>query len=88
MDTRRAGLLLYGLQIATQLTTRVAAPRPRESVRSISEDNGDTLALEITICEPDEDCIKCAGYATCEKEIRLDEDEFEFVEQEQEDEEN
>jgi hypothetical protein len=84
MDTRRAGLLLYGLQIATQLTNRVSAPRPDESVRSLSEDNGDSLAPEITICEPDEDCIKCAGYATCEKEDRLDEDEFEFAEEEQE----
>ncbi|MGC1421591.1 MAG: hypothetical protein WA815_04530 [Terracidiphilus sp.] len=28
MDTRRAGLLLYGLQIATQLASRVAAPNP------------------------------------------------------------
>jgi hypothetical protein len=81
MDTRRAGLLLYGLQIATQLTTRVSAPRPRESVRSLSEDNGETLAPENTVCEPYEDCVKCADYATCEKSERLDEDEFEFVEE-------
>lgn len=80
MDTRRASLLLYGLQIATQLTKRVSSLSPSEAVRSHSEENGDVLAPEITVCEPYEDCIQCAGYATCEKEERLDEDEIEEVE--------
>jgi hypothetical protein len=78
MDTRRAGLLLYGLQIATQLTSRVSAPLPSESVRNTScEDNGDALAPEVTICEPDQDCIKCSDYEKCDKMERLDEVEFE-----------
>ncbi|MGA9585969.1 MAG: hypothetical protein WBQ95_11620 [Terracidiphilus sp.] len=85
MDTRRAGLLLYGLQIATQLTSRVSAPSPSESVRNVScEDNGDVLAPATTACEPPADCLACADWEKCEKLDRADEDEFEEVESDEE----
>ena len=76
MDTRRAGVLLYGLQIAAQVTSRASLPSPAESVRNtICEDNGDVLAPVITICEPEEHCIECSEYEKCDKMKRVDKDE-------------
>lgn len=70
MDTRRAGLLLYGLQIATQLTARVSAPKPSESVRALSNESGsesetDALAPQKTVCEPPQDCLTCRHTDYC-----------------------
>jgi hypothetical protein len=83
MDTRRAGLLLYGLQIAAQLTSRVSTPTPSESVRTLCEGDGEALAPATSVCEPPHDCLSCAEYATCEKDERLDENELELDEEEQ-----
>ena len=59
IDQRRAGLLLYGLQIAAQLTARPIAPY-HDPVRSICyEDDGSPLAIEESVCEPPADCRNC-----------------------------
>lgn len=81
MDTRRAGLLLYGLQIAAQLTARVSAPTPSESVRSMSEENGNLLAPVAAACEPPKDCFECADWENCENILRANEGEFEEEEE-------
>jgi hypothetical protein len=78
MDTRRAGLLLYGLNLAATLVSRAAAPSPSESVRDVcNEDNGNLLAPATSVCEPPQDCFQCAEWENCEKTGRVDEDEFE-----------
>ena len=80
MDCRRAGLLLYGLQIAAQLTARGNTAAPSESVRNVHSPSGDPLdpasaeaedGMEIlapdhTVCEPPHDCRSCPKYKTCE----------------------
>jgi hypothetical protein len=75
LDVRRAGLLLYGLQIAARFTAKSSAPLSNRHVRSVScQDNGDTLAPEKTVCEPPEDCHTCAKFGTCKDEMRYDPD--------------
>jgi hypothetical protein len=77
-DTRRAGLMLYALQIAAQLTNRKEQAKPSQSVRNLyspSEDeldfssaidNGiEMLAPDTTVCEPPEDCRNCPRKNTC-----------------------
>jgi hypothetical protein len=81
LDPRRAGLYLRGLQLAV----RVAAPRKfdssQESVRDlVYENNGDTLALEKTTCEPPQDCLGCKQRDQCE-DFKNYEDEVEELEQ-------
>jgi hypothetical protein len=85
MDTRRAGLLLYGLQIATHLTRRASAPSLDEVVRTCEEADGDTLAPEKTICEPPRDCRNCRNQDTCENYEEDEEDEEDQPEYEPED---
>jgi len=66
-DTRRAGLLLYGLQIAAQLTAHSNRLSPTDAVRSLCcENEGEALAPEKVTCEPPEDCLKCGQRDTCE----------------------
>jgi len=84
MDTRRAGLLLYGLQIAAHLTSRVSTPTPSESVRALCEDDGEVLAPPASMCEPPQDCFQCAEWESCEKSDRADEDQFEETELDEE----
>lgn len=81
MDTRRAGLLLYGLQIAAQLTSRRTDLNSRtDAVRDLSyADDGEVLAPEKVTCEPLEDCLKCGQRETCEN-FELYEDEVEELE--------
>ena len=67
MDTRRAGLFLYGLQIAAQLTAHSNRQSPTDAVRSLCyESEGEVLAPEKVTCEPPEDCLKCKLRETCE----------------------
>ena len=79
MDTRRAGLLLYGLNLAATLSSRVDVPSPSQSVREVcNEDSGDVLLAPLVVtCEPPEDCCSCPNWENCEKPYRADEDEFE-----------
>ena len=66
MDTRRAGLLLYGLQIATQLANRTSGLEPDEAVRTCDDSTGAALAPGKTVCEPPRDCRNCTRQDTCE----------------------
>jgi hypothetical protein len=64
MDARRAGLLLYAIQIASQNVQRVWNS-PSESVHStITSEEGDELAPAENVCEP-EDCPSCKKRRTC-----------------------
>lgn len=66
IDTRRAGLYLYGLQIAARLAASIREPKPNEVVRSLEcDDEGATLAPEQTVCEPDVDCDTCKRRDEC-----------------------
>jgi hypothetical protein len=56
IEPRRAGLLLYGVQIAAQITARPRDPN-LSPVRDICEERDDAfLGPEKTVCEPPEDC--------------------------------
>ena len=80
MDTRRAGLCLYGLQIAAQLTRRSDHHSPTDTVRNpCHEEEGEVLAPEKVTCEPPEDCLKCNKRETCE-DFGIYEDEVEELE--------
>ena len=93
-DTKRAGLILYALQIAAQLTARDEYVRPQESVRVLYSpendevdfaaalDNGTVmLAPDKTICEPPNDCRTCSKQNTCDNYEEPDEEE-EFEDEE------
>ena len=68
LDSRRAGLFLYGLQIASQVTARPSDRVPADAVRSVcTEPVGDDLAPEQTICEPPKDCRTCPKAPDCER---------------------
>lgn len=80
LDPKRAGLLLYGLQIAAQLTARAANGSGRESVKDpCYGTSGETLAPEKTVCEPVEDCRACPNKKNCDQyaEYRKEMDEKE-----------
>lgn len=79
MDCRRAGLLLYGLQIAAQLTSRPDRDMPSEFVRDVYNPSGESvdpssqdadeateiLAPDKIICEPPRDCRNCQRRKSC-----------------------
>ena len=66
IDARRAGLCLYGLQIASQNIDRSSFYAP-ESVRSLTHSaDGQELAPEKRVCEPPEDCSTCDKRDICE----------------------
>ena len=71
LNSKQAGIYLYGLQIATKLAGRTAAPEARDIVRSLSSDAvGDALAPEAVQCEPAVDCDSCEKYHECVLPIR------------------
>lgn len=72
-DNKRAGLYLYGLQIATQLAGRASVPPTSDLVRSLSSDaeNGETLAPETSQCDPGADCDSCATRDECVLPLRI-----------------
>ena len=87
LDPRRAGLLLYGLQIAAQITARPSTRRPTDFVRSVcNEGDGDALAPEKTTCEPPTDCYNCPKRDDCLNPMRADDDDWDEGEDEYEDE--
>ncbi len=85
MDNRRAGLLLYGLQIAAQLAKHVPALEPDEAVRTCEETAGVALAPEKSVCEPPCDCRDCPRQHTCENYEEPEEEEQEEEEEEEQD---
>lgn len=67
LDTRRASLFLYGLQIASQNVDRQADILPKYSVDSVSSNSdGEELGPEIRLCEPPDECSSCDRRDTCE----------------------
>ena len=67
IDPRRAGQILYGLQIAAHLAPLVARRPASDSVHSLTyTDEGDELAPEASYCDEDEDCEACAVRDACE----------------------
>ena len=67
IDRHRAGLLLYGLQIAAQTVDRSRVPVPSMAVKSISRTpEGDDLAPETTGCQSSDYCENCPMAETCE----------------------
>lgn len=67
LDPRRAGLFLYGLQIASQNVERNEDIVPRTAVASLTlTRDGEELATEKSVCEPPEDCSTCGKRDDCE----------------------
>jgi hypothetical protein len=66
IDHRCAGLLLYALQIAAQVTPRRNKDDDPETVREVcSEQDGEVIATERPRCEPGIDCDKCRAKNKC-----------------------
>lgn len=68
LDTRRAGLFLYGIQIASQNVERDDSllPLPSETVEVVTQTKeGDELAPEQRTCRPNERCFCCPDRNTC-----------------------
>ena len=64
---RRAGLSLYGIQIASQNVERNPLIIPITTVESITHtDTGDELGPPERICDTPEDCATCAERDTCQ----------------------
>jgi hypothetical protein len=80
IDCRRAGLMLYRLQVAATVTARRQEVNPADSVRSVHNLAGESvefsdafftgapmLAPENSVCEPPHDCESCPQSDSCEK---------------------
>jgi hypothetical protein len=78
MDMKRAGLMLYGLQIASSVIKQREQGKPEDYVRSVHDEAGSpidfaealvretpALASESTVCEPPQDCANCEQKASC-----------------------
>jgi hypothetical protein len=87
-DTKRAGLMLYSLQIASQLTARREHTRPEECVQELSNESGEDvdfteatdigvpiLAPDTIVCEAD--CGNCSEKDTCPEYEEPEEEEEE-----------
>jgi hypothetical protein len=83
--TRRAGLFLYGLQIASQNVERNGRILPYDAVESTTQtEDGDELAPEKRVCGSDDRCFDCPERDTCEN---FDPEDIDDEEEEEEDEE-
>ena len=66
LDTRRAGLLIYGLQVASQNVERKQDVLPFRAVESVSlSRDGNELAPKLRVCDPPDDCPSCDDRETC-----------------------
>lgn len=75
-DPRRAGLMLYALQIVSQVIARSQKNVETETVREVSSDeNGLELAPEKIVCEPGIDCARCRHQDECSNYEDQDQDE-------------
>ena len=85
LDTRRAGLFLYGLQIASQNVEREGDILPYDAVESITlTEDGDELAPEKRVCDSNDRCFNCRERNTCENFDNEDTDDEEEDEEENE----
>jgi hypothetical protein len=75
LDPRRAGLFLYGLQIASQNVEREEDILPSSTVPSLTHTSeGEDLAPEKCFCPYPEECSDCEKRDTCEDFEAEDED--------------
>ncbi|HTB97319.1 MAG TPA: hypothetical protein VK716_09950 [Terracidiphilus sp.] len=66
IDSRRAGVFLYGLQIASHMASKRPSHLPVEIVRDLScDDTGAWIAPEKVACEPGIDCRSCPAQEGC-----------------------
>ena len=66
IDSKRAGQLLYGLQIASQQINHKALVWDGDTIESTSKtDEGDELAPELRVCGVNDDCEGCEHAETC-----------------------
>ena len=66
LDPRRAGHLLYGLQIASQIVRRPDLALTSGCVQSVSTgSDGEELGPEQYVCDEDDDCNTCPHKETC-----------------------
>jgi hypothetical protein len=68
LDTRRTGLFLYALQIASQNVDHELTVLPYDAVESITQtEEGDDLAPENRVCDSNDRCFNCPERDTCDK---------------------
>jgi hypothetical protein len=78
LDPRRAGLFLYGLQIASQNVQRNGDIVPSSAVLSLTHTSeGEELAPEECMDATPEDCANCSKRDSCEDYVSDDEEEDE-----------
>ncbi|MGA2559639.1 MAG: hypothetical protein ABSF17_08170 [Terracidiphilus sp.] len=66
LDPRRAGLFLFGIQIASRAMHRTYVPIPDHTVETVTQsESGDELAPEERICDVPEDCVECSDKDIC-----------------------
>lgn len=66
IDPRRAGLLIYGLQLASQLTKKSADFDPSQTVSNVCHDeDGSLMAIDEIICSSPLDCLACPQDGAC-----------------------
>jgi hypothetical protein len=86
IDPRRAGLYLYGLQIASQNVDRDTTIVSRLAVPTMTvTPSGDELAPESSHCWMSDECYNCDQRDTCEDRDPDDDEEDEEEEEEAED---
>jgi hypothetical protein len=72
LDPRRAGLLLYAIQIAAQVIPRPTAEKPADMVQTVcADDNGEPVAPERSVCQPGIDCGECGVKDKCLNVTRI-----------------
>jgi hypothetical protein len=84
MEPRRAGRLIYALQVALQFAPITAHYPDTDPVQSLSPaENGDDLAPVLILCEEGDKCSDCPYAGECE--LYQNEDEEDSAEEEDED---
>ena len=75
LDARKAGVFLYGLQIASQNVERHPFILSLGAVESVTpSEDGDDLAPEKHICREEDDCNTCPYVDTCKDWVATDEE--------------
>jgi hypothetical protein len=76
VDLKRAGMVLYCLQIASQNVDRRRDIVPRLTVESLSTtDDGEEMGPDKSVCEPPEDCVGCDKRDSCPDYEPMEEEE-------------
>ena len=66
LDPRRAGLILYGIQIAAQTVPSKPSPLPRTPIGQVTQtDSGNDLAPAKHVCDIPKECATCEQKQHC-----------------------